>query len=75
VRYDLRLKGAAFPPLARCEWRDAEDGYRVFLADGLGPDTLFVTARECAVQVRHLRPGAESLEDVFLRALGESGAA
>ncbi len=78
--YDLRLKG---DPLAfltdlkdkGCEWRDAEDGYRVFLADGLGPDTLFVTARECAVQVRHLRPGAESLEDVFLRALGEGGAA
>jgi ABC-2 type transport system ATP-binding protein len=78
--YDLRLKG---DPLAfltdlkdkGCEWRDADDGYRVFLAEGLGPDTLFVTARECAVQVRHLRPGAESLEDVFLRALGEGGAA
>jgi ABC-2 type transport system ATP-binding protein len=76
--YDLRLKGDAAAFLTDladkgCEWRDAEDGYRVFLAEGLGPDTLFVTARECAVQVRHLRPGAESLEDVFLRALGEDG--
>jgi ABC-2 type transport system ATP-binding protein len=78
--YDLRLKGDAAAFLTDlkdkgCEWREAEDGYRVFLADGLGPDALFATARECGVQVRHLRPGAESLEDVFLRALGEGGAA
>jgi ABC-2 type transport system ATP-binding protein len=77
--YDLRLKGDAVAFLTDlkdkgCDWRDAEDGYRVFLADGLGPDALFVTARECGVQVRHLRPGSESLEDVFLRALGEGGA-
>jgi ABC-2 type transport system ATP-binding protein len=77
--YDLRLKGDAAAFLTDlkdkgCDWREAEDGYRVFLADGLGPDALFVTARENAVQVRHLRPGAESLEDVFLRALGEEGA-
>jgi ABC-2 type transport system ATP-binding protein len=74
--YDLRMKGDAAAFLTDlkdkgCEWRDAEDGYRVFLADGLGPDALFVTARENGVQVRHLRPGSESLEDVFLRALGE----
>jgi hypothetical protein len=53
-----------------CEWREGEDGYRLFLADGIGPDTIFRTARENGVQVRYLRPGAESLEDVFLRALG-----
>jgi ABC-2 type transport system ATP-binding protein len=74
--YDLRLKGdpAAFLTDLRDkggDWRDAEDGYRVFLPDGHGPEILFVTARECGVQVRHLRPGAETLEDVFLRALGE----
>ena len=78
--YDLRLKGdpAAFLTDLKdkgCEWRDAEDGYRIFLGEGLGPDALFVTARECGVQVRHLRPGSESLEDVFLRALGEGGTA
>jgi ABC-2 type transport system ATP-binding protein len=78
--YDLRLKGDASAFLTDlkdkgCEWRDAEDGYRIFLADGLGPDALFVTARETSVQVRHLRPGSESLEDVFLRALGEDGVA
>ena len=78
--YDLRLKGdpQAFLTDLKdkgCEWREAEDGYRVFLGEGLGPDALFVTARENAVQVRHLRPGSESLEDVFLRALGEGGLA
>jgi ABC-2 type transport system ATP-binding protein len=74
--YDLRVKGEATAFLTDlkdkgCEWREAEEGYRVFLADGLGPELIFATARECGVQVRHLRPGAESLEDVFLRALGE----
>jgi ABC-2 type transport system ATP-binding protein len=73
--FDLRLKGEAGAFLTDlkdqgCDWRETEDGYRVFLAEGQGPELLFVTARECGVQVRHLRPGAESLEDVFLRALG-----
>jgi ABC-2 type transport system ATP-binding protein len=73
--YEVRVKGdpAAFLTDLRdqgCEWREGDDGYRVFLADGHGPELLFRTARECGVQVRHLRPGAESLEDVFLRALG-----
>jgi ABC-2 type transport system ATP-binding protein len=73
--FDLRVKGdpAAFLTDLKdhgCEWREGEDGYRVFLADGHGPELIFTTARETGVQVRHLRPGAESLEDVFLRALG-----
>lgn len=73
--YDLRLKGdsAAFLTDLKdlgCEWRESEDGYRVFLAGGQGPELVFRTAREAGVQVRHLRPGSESLEDVFLRALG-----
>ena len=42
----------------------------MFLAEGLGPEVMFRTAREAGVQVRFLRPGTESLEDVFLRALG-----
>jgi ABC-2 type transport system ATP-binding protein len=75
--YDVRLKGEAAAFLTDlkdqgCEWREAEEGYRVSLADGQGPELIFATARECGVQVRYLRPGAESLEDVFLRALGES---
>jgi ABC-2 type transport system ATP-binding protein len=73
--FDVRLKGDAAAFLTDlkdlgCDWREGEDGYRIFLAEGLGPDLLFKTARAAGVQIRHLRPGAESLEDVFLRALG-----
>ncbi len=73
--YDVRVKGDAaafFTDLKDkgAEWREADDVHRVFLPDGHGPELIFVTARECGVQVRHLRPGSESLEDVFLRALG-----
>jgi len=73
--YDLRLKGDPVGFLTDlkdkgCEWREGEDGFRVFLAGGHGPELIFSTARACGVQVRHLPPGAESLEDVFLRALG-----
>ena len=73
--YEVRLKGdaAAFLTDLRdhgCEWTEGDDGYRVFLKDGSGPELIFRTAREAGVQVRHLRPGAERLEDVFLRALG-----
>ncbi|HKN49921.1 MAG TPA: ABC transporter ATP-binding protein, partial [Actinomycetota bacterium] len=69
--YDVRVKGdpAAFLTDLKdhgCEWREGEDGYRVFMSDGLGPELIFRTAREAGVQVRFLRPGAETLEDVFL---------
>ena len=77
--YDVRVKGdpAAFLTDLKdrgCEWREGEDGYRVFLSDGLGPELIFRTAREAGVQVRFLRPGTETLEDVFLRALGHEAA-
>jgi ABC-2 type transport system ATP-binding protein len=76
--FDVRLKGdsAAFLTDIKDEggdWREGEDGYRVFLADGQGPEDVFRLARSCGVQVRYLRPGSESLEDVFLKALGETG--
>ena len=72
--YDVRFKGdaAAFQTDLQdsgCECHLGEDGLRVFLPEGGGPELLFATARGCAVQIRHLRPGVESLEDVFLRAL------
>jgi ABC-2 type transport system ATP-binding protein len=73
--FDVRFKGDPTPVLTDlkdrgCDWREGDDGYRIFLVDGVGPEVIFRTAKECNVQVRHLRPGAESLEDVFLRALG-----
>jgi ABC-2 type transport system ATP-binding protein len=78
--YDVRVKGdpAAFLTDLKdhgCEWNEAEDGYRVFLGDGAGPQLIFRVARESGVQVRFLRPGAETLEDVFLRALGHEAEA
>ena len=42
------------------EWREGEDGVRLFLPEGHGPETIFRLAKECGVQVRHLRPGAET---------------
>jgi ABC-2 type transport system ATP-binding protein len=73
--FDVRLKGDATAFLTDikdqgADWREAEDGHRLFLAEGQGPELIFRTAKECGVQVRHLRPGSESLEDVFLKALG-----
>jgi ABC-2 type transport system ATP-binding protein len=73
--FDVRFKGDATAALTDlrdlgAEWREAEDGVRLFLPEGRGPETIFQVARDCGIQVRHLRPGAETLEDVFLRALG-----
>jgi len=73
--YDVRLKGDPTGFLTDLKdqggsWRDAEDGYRVFLAEGRGPELIFETAAACGLQVRSLRPAGETLEDVFLRALG-----
>jgi hypothetical protein len=73
--YDVRVKGdeTAFLTDLRdhgCECTESVDGYRVRLPDGAGPELIFEIARACAVQVRYLRPSAETLEDVFLRALG-----
>jgi ABC-2 type transport system ATP-binding protein len=73
--FDVRFKGDAAAVLTDlkdlgAEWHEGEDGVRLFLPEGHGPETIFRLAKECGVQVRHLRPGAETLEDVFLRALG-----
>jgi ABC-2 type transport system ATP-binding protein len=73
--FDVRFKGDASAVLTDlkdlgAEWREGEDGVRLFLPEGQGPDTVFRLAKECGVQVRQIRPGAETLEDVFLRALG-----
>jgi ABC-2 type transport system ATP-binding protein len=73
--FDVRFKGDAAPVLTDlkdlgAQWREGEDGVRLFLPEGHGPETVFRLAKECGVQVRQIRPGAETLEDVFLRALG-----
>jgi ABC-2 type transport system ATP-binding protein len=73
--FDVRFKGDASAVLTDlkdlgAEWREGEDGVRLYLPEGHGPETVFRLAKDGRVQVRHLRPGAETLEDVFLRALG-----
>jgi len=73
--FDVRFKGEPAALLraleqAGCESRQHEDGFRVFVPQDQGPELIFRLAREHKTQVRHLRPGTESLEDVFLRALG-----
>ena len=73
--FDVRFKGPSAAVLTDlkdlgADWREGDDGVRLFMPEGLGPETIFRVAQECGVQVRHLRPGAETLEDVFLRALG-----
>jgi ABC-2 type transport system ATP-binding protein len=75
--FELRLKGDAAAFLTDLKdhgggWEEVEDGYRVWLPDGAGPELIFGTARACGVQVRYLRPAADTLEDVFLRALGHT---
>ncbi len=77
--FDVRFKGDATAVLT-----DLKDlGRRVARGGGLrcgsscrrgtGPRRSSAVARDCGVQVRYLRPGAETLEDVFLRALGHEG--
>jgi ABC-2 type transport system ATP-binding protein len=73
--FDVRFKGDTAAVLTDlrdlgAEWREGEDAVRLFLPEGRGPEAIFQAARDSGVQVRSLRPGAETLEDVFLRALG-----
>ncbi len=73
--FDVRLKGDPTAFLtdlkdAGGDWSEGEDGFRVFLPEGQGTEMVFRLAKGAGAQVRVLRPGAESLEDVFLRALG-----
>jgi ABC-2 type transport system ATP-binding protein len=76
--FDVRFKGDATAVLTDlkdlgADWHEQEDALRLSLPEGHGPETIFRVARDCGVQVRYLRPGAETLEDVFLRALGHEG--
>jgi ABC-2 type transport system ATP-binding protein len=73
--FDVRFKGDTRAVLTDlkdlgADWTEGEDAIRLFLPEGRGPETVFQVAKECGVQVRSLRPGAETLEDVFLAALG-----
>jgi len=49
-----------------------EDVMRAFVPGDGGARQLFAIASAAGVQVRHLRPSVQTLEDVFARAVGEA---
>ena len=58
-----------------CRWASGDDGLvRIHMSDGLGSQSLLRVARNHRVQIRHLIPLRQSLEDVFLEAIGDSHA-
>ncbi len=78
--YECRVKGnqEAFLEELRvlgCTYTPGDDGMlRIHMVDGLGSQSLVKVARDHHVQIRHLVPLKQSLEDVFLQAIGETHA-
>jgi ABC-2 type transport system ATP-binding protein len=78
--FECRIKGdvrAFIDELAilGCTCTAGDDGIlRIGMVDGLGSQSLLRVARDHHVQIRHLVPLRQSLEDVFLQVIGESNA-
>ena len=79
--FDLRLRGDRSAFLAALAERGGEvhpvpgDLLRVKLAAGTSAKTLVELAHHQGVQIRHLRPARNTLEQVFIQALRERGEA
>ena len=84
--YECRVKGDAAEFRRRledqgCACADGDDGIiRIRMADGITSRALLEAARESRLQVRHLVPLRQSLEQVFMSVIGreeknESGSA
>ena len=77
--FDLRLRGDSSAFLAALVERGDEvhpaagDLLRVKLAAGASAKTLVALAHHQGVQIRHLRPARNTLEEVFVQALTEKG--
>ena len=75
--FDVRVKGDVTAFLtdlkdSGCEWREGEDGYRIFLPEGQGAELHLPHRRaSAACRCATCDPATESLEDVFLRALDD----
>jgi ABC-2 type transport system ATP-binding protein len=74
--YEVRVKGDAgrFAEVLRAAGAETEpnhDGLIVRLGNGQTPDLLWRTAADLTEQVRFLRPQRSTLEEVFLKAVGE----
>jgi ABC-2 type transport system ATP-binding protein len=76
--FECRIKGDADAfrgelLILGCECQDGEDGViKVRMTDGLSSQSLLRVARDHNIQIRHLVPLKQSLEDVFLQFIGES---
>jgi ABC-2 type transport system ATP-binding protein len=77
--FEMRIKGdpAGFRAVLLGHGLEAattdDEMLRVFLPEGREPRELFRLAADHGVQVRHLRPSMQTLEDVFTTALGGNG--
>jgi len=78
--FECRIKGDPHAFMEKlqslgCQCSLGDDGVmRIQMKDGLGSQSLLHVASEQRVQVRHLVPLKQSLEDVFLQVIGESNA-
>jgi ABC-2 type transport system ATP-binding protein len=74
--FECRVKGNAEAFLDElrmlgCRCGSDDDGMlRIQMVDGLGSQSLLRVARDHHLQIRHLVPLKQSLEDVFLQAIG-----
>ena len=74
--FELRVKGeaAAFRAALVAQGIEPAEGtgdvMRLFVPEACTPQTLFQLAVEHGLQVRHLRAGVPTLEDVFARVVG-----
>jgi ABC-2 type transport system ATP-binding protein len=58
-----------------CRCTESDEGvFRIQMQDGLGSQSVLRVARDHNVQIRHLVPMKQSLEEVFLEVIGESHA-
>jgi len=58
-----------------CSCTESDDGVlKIQLNDGIGSEAILRVARDLKVQIRHLVPMRQSLEEVFLEVIGESHA-
>jgi ABC-2 type transport system ATP-binding protein len=78
--YECRVKGpraefAGDLSAAGCECSETDDGMlRIRLSDGAGSRLILRAARDRGVQIRHLVPVRQSLEDVFMQVIGDGHA-
>jgi len=78
--YECRIKGdlEAFRrglEALGCDLAQNEDGtLRVRMGDGLGSRALLGIARDHGIQIRHLMPLRQSLEEVFMQVIGGTDA-